>query len=78
MVDIRVLPPIAYDTQTNHAIFTRLPLQQREKWQRRWAEMDAAGKVQRHYSGFEWSLRKSFEELQIREQQLFECIRSKS
>lgn len=74
-VDLRVLPPVAYHPQTNKPIFSRLPPEQRMKWRTRWAEMDAAGKEARHYSKFEWELRKSFEELEIRETQLDECIR---
>jgi hypothetical protein len=37
--------------------------------------MDAEGKEQKHYSRYEWQLRKSLEELETREEQLFECIR---
>jgi hypothetical protein len=75
MVDLRTLPPIAYDPQTNKPIFTRLPPQQREKWFRRWTQMDAEGKGQNHYSRFEWELRKSVTELETREEQLDTCIR---
>jgi hypothetical protein len=74
-VDVRALPPIAYDTQSNRAIYTRIPIQQREKWFKRWAQMDAEGKEQKHYTRYEWQLRKSLEELEIRESQLFDCIR---
>lgn len=73
--DLRLLPPVGYDTQSNRAIFTRIPQQQREKWFKRWAEMDAAGKEARHYSSYERELRKTLEELETREGQLDTCIR---
>jgi len=78
MVDIRVLPPVAYDTQTNRPILTRIPPEQRAKFFKRWAQMDEEGKEARHYSRYEWQLRKSLEELEVRESQLFDCIRSKA
>jgi hypothetical protein len=74
-VDVRDLPPIAYDTQTNRAIYTRIPPEQRSKLKRRWETMDAEGKEQRHYTRYEWQLRRSLEELETREEQLFDCIR---
>lgn len=74
-IDLRTLPPIAYDTQTNRAIFTRIPIEQRAKFFKRWAEMDALGKEQKHYSRYEWQLRRGLEELEIRETQLGACIR---
>jgi hypothetical protein len=74
-VDLRLLPPIAYDTQTNRPIYTRIPIGQREKFFKRWAQMDAEGKEQKHYSRYEWQLRRSLEELEIRETQLDACIR---
>jgi hypothetical protein len=75
MVDLRTLPPVGYDTQTNRPIFTRIPLDQRAKWRRRWETMDAEGKEQKHYSRYEWELRKSLTELETREEQLDACIR---
>lgn len=74
-VDLRNLPPVGYDTQTNRAIFTRIPMEQREKWRRKWDAMDAAGKEERHYSRFERELRKAIGELEIREGQLSECVK---
>jgi hypothetical protein len=76
--DLRLLPPVAHDSQTNRAIFTRIPIEQREKFKKKWAAMDAEGKEQKHYSRYEWQLRRSLEELEIRESQLFECVRSKA
>lgn len=74
-VDLRTLPPVAYDTQTNRPLYTRIPPSQREKWLKRWANMDADGKEARHYSRYEWELRKTFTELETREEQLDACIR---
>jgi hypothetical protein len=74
-IDLRNLPPVDYDVQSNRPILTRIPVQQREKWQKRWAAMDAEGKGQNHYSRYEWELRKSLTELEVREGQLDECIR---
>ena len=76
-VDVRTLPPVGYNPETNKPIFSRLPPEQRMKWRTRWAEMDAQGKEAKHYSRFEWELRKSFEELEVRETQLDTCIREK-
>jgi hypothetical protein len=74
-VDVRNLPPVGYDSQTNRPIFTRIPIEQRAKFFKRWAQMDAEGKEQKHYSRYEWQLRKSLEELEVREEQLDACIR---
>jgi hypothetical protein len=76
-VDLRTLPPIGYHPQTNRPLYTRIPPEQREKWLKRWAQMDAEGKEQKHYSRYEWQLRRSLEELEIRETQLDECVRSR-
>lgn len=77
-VDVRLLPPVGFDTQTNRAVFTRIPIQQREKWKRKWEAMDLAGKEERHYSHYERELRKTLTELEVRETQLDECVRSKA
>jgi hypothetical protein len=74
-VDLRLLPAIAYDSQTNRPIFTRIPPEQRAKWLKRWEQMDAEGKEAKHYSRYEWELRKTFNELETREEQLDACIR---
>jgi hypothetical protein len=76
--DLRLLPPVGYHPQTNKPIWTRLPPGQREKWMKRWALMDSQGKEARHYSKYEWELRRSIGELEVREQQLHDCIRSKA
>ena len=74
-VDLRNLPPVGHHPQTNKPIFSRLPPEQRMKWRIRWAQMDAEGKEQKHYSRYEWELRKTFTELETREEQLDACIR---
>lgn len=74
-VDLRNLPPVGYKPGTNHPIFTAIPPEQREKWLRRWAQMDVEGKEARHYTRHEWDLRKTFTELETREEQLDSCIR---
>lgn len=74
-IDLRLLPPVGHGTQNNRPIWTRIPLAQREKWRKKWAAMDAAGKEARHYSSYERELRKTLEELETREGQLFECVR---
>lgn len=74
-VDLRTLPPVGYDTQTNRPIFSRIPPEQRARWIKRWAQMDAEGKEQKHYTRYEWELRKTFTELETREEQLDTCIR---
>jgi hypothetical protein len=74
-IDLRALPPVAYDVQSNRPVLTRIPIEQREKFFKRWAQMDAEGKEQKHYSRYEWQLRRSLEELEIREEQLDTCIR---
>jgi len=76
-VDLRKLPLVDYDVKADRAIFTRIPPQQRAKWQKKWALMDAEGKEQKHYSRYEWELRKTLTELETREGQLFECIRKR-
>lgn len=78
MTDLRVLPPVGYKPGTNRPIFSALPPELRAKWLRRWAQMDAEGKASRHYSKYEWELRKTFNELVTRESQLDECVRSKA
>ena len=75
MVDLRILPPVAYDTQTNKPLYTKIPPEQRDKWKKRWAQMDSEGKEARHYSLYEWELRKTLTELETREEQLDACIR---
>lgn len=75
MIDVRVLPPVAYDSQSNRPIFTKIPAQQRAKWQQKWAAMDIAGKEERHYSQYERELRKTLTELETREAQLDTCVR---
>lgn len=75
MVDLRTLPPVGYHPQTNKPIWTRISPEQRAKWQKKWAQMDAEGKEARHYSRYEWELRKSLTELETREEQLDERIR---
>lgn len=74
-VDLRALPPVGYHSQTNRPIFSAIPPEQRVRWLARWAQMDAEGKEAKHYSRYEWDLRKTFTELETREEQLDTCIR---
>jgi hypothetical protein len=74
-VDLRTLPPVGYKPGTNQPIFSTIPPEQRAKWLQRWAQMDAEGKEARHYTRYEWDLRKTFTELETREEQLDACIR---
>jgi hypothetical protein len=74
-VDLRTLPPVGYKPGTNQPIFSAIPPEMRAKWKRRWEQMDAEGKESRHYTRHEWDLRKTFTELETREEQLDACIR---
>lgn len=66
------LPPLGAGYRED--LITCIVEQQRDKWRKQWECADDLECKREHYKHYEWELRKAFEELERREQQLSESL----
>lgn len=58
----------------HYTVWVYVDHQQRDRWRKQWARMDADDCERQHYKHYEWSLRSAIDELEAREEQLRKAI----